>query len=96
MKKIVALVLSLVMALSLCTVAFGATIEANEKLPNGKIGTKVADVKKVAAKKPAGQEWGWIEYYAGKDAAAGRYYIPCDKDDADVAIYTNHQLTFEN
>ncbi len=93
MKKIVALVLSLVMALSLCTVAFGATIEANEKLPNGKIGAWQADVKKVAAKKPAGQEWGWIEYYAGKDAAAGIYYIPCDKDDADVAIYTNHGFT---
>ncbi len=93
MKKIVALVLSLVMALSLCTVAFGATVEAYEKLPNGKIGAWQADVKKVAAKKPAGQEWGWIEYYAGKDAAAGTYYIPCDKGDADVAIYTNHGFT---
>ena len=95
MKKIVALVLSLVMALSLCTVAFGATIEAYEKLPNGKIDEsyKVADVKKVAAKKPTSEAWGWIEYYAGKDAKAGYYYIPCDKGDATVAIYTNHGFT---
>lgn len=93
MKKIVALVLSLVMALSLCTVAFGATVEAYDKNGNGKIDYKVADVKKVAAKKPAGAEWGWIEYYAGKDAKAGTYYIPCDKADADVAIYTNHGFT---
>ena len=95
MKKIVALVLSLVMALSLCTVAFGATTEAYRKDANGKVDEydKVADVKKVAAKKPAGAEWGWIEYYAGKDAKAGYYYIPCDKGDANVAIYTNHGFT---
>ncbi len=91
MKKIVALVLSLVMALSLCTVAFGATVEAYEKDANDKVGDFEANVKKIAAKETA-QGNGWVEYYASKDAE-GVYYIPCDKGDATVAIYTNHGFT---
>ena len=91
MKKIVALVLSLVMALSLCTVAFGATVEAYVKDANDKVGNFEANVKKIAAKQDA-QGYGWVEYYASKDAE-GTYYVPCDKADADVAIYTNHGFT---
>lgn len=91
MKKIVALVLSLVMALSLCTVAFGATVEAYVKDANDKVGAFEANVKKIAAKQDA-QGYGWVEYYASKDVE-GEYYIPCDKGDADVAIYTNHGFT---
>ena len=90
MKKIVALVLSLVMALSLATIAFGATIEAYDIDVDGKIGMKVEDVEKIAAKAPAGTTFGWVEHYKGAD---GVYYIPCDKADADVAIYTNHGFT---
>ena len=95
MKKIVALVLSLVMALSLCTVAFGATVEAYKKDANDKVGDFEANVKKIAAKETA-QGNGWVEYYAQKDVngdLTGTYYVPCDKGDADVAIYTNHGFT---
>lgn len=96
MKKIVALVLSLVMALSLCTVAFGATVEAYKKDANDKVGDFEANVKKIAAKSPVGTTRGWVEYYAEKDVngdLTGNYYVPCDKDDASFAIYTNHGFT---
>ena len=94
MKKIVALVLSLVMALSLATIAFGATIEAHPVV-DGKIDENpmlAIEVEKIAAKAPVGTTAGWIEHY--KDAEAdGVYYIPCDKADATVAIYTGHGIT---
>ena len=90
MKKIVALVLSLVMALSLATIAFGATIEAYDIDEDGKIGDYIEDVEKIAAKSPAGTTFGWVEHYKGAD---GVYYVPCDKADAEVAIYTNHGFT---
>ena len=87
MKKIVALVLSLVMALSLATVAFGATIEVYS-VENGEIGNYYEDVEKVAAKSFATGE-GWVEHYKG----ANVFYIPCDKADANAVIYTNHGIT---
>ena len=91
MKKIVALVLSLVMALSLATIAFGATIEAHPVV-DGKINEMVTiEVEKVAAKSFATGE-GWVEHYKDADAD-GVYYVPCDKADATVAIYTNHGIT---
>lgn len=94
MKKIVALVLSLVMALSLCTVAFGATTVAYAKnMVTGKVEvdkTKAIDVKKIPAKQSA-QGDGWVEYYVAKDGSAT--YIVCDKGDANFAIYTNNGFT---
>lgn len=92
MKKIVALVLSLVMALSLCTVAFGANVKAYAKdMVTGKVDTKVGvEAKKIPAKEDA-QGYGWVEYYVAKDGSAT--YIVCDKDDADFAIYTNNGFT---
>ena len=87
MKKIVALVLSLVMALSLATIAFGATIEVYS-VENGEIGDYYEDVEKVAAKSFATGE-GWVEHYKG----ANVFYIPCDKADANAVIYTNHGIT---
>ena len=93
MKKIVALVLSLVMALSLATVAFAATTYEAHPFVDGKINEMVTiEVEKIAAKAPVGTTWGWVEHY--KDAEAdGVYYIPCNKADADVAIYTGHGIT---
>lgn len=92
MKKIVALVLSLVMAMSLCTVAFAANVKAYAKdMVTGKIDTKIGvEAKKIPAKEDA-QGYGWVEYYVAKDGSAT--YIVCDKDDADFAIYTNNGFT---
>ena len=92
MKKIVALVLSLVMAMSLCTVAFAANVMAYAKdMVTGKIDTKIGvEAKKIPAKEDA-QGYGWVEYYVAKDGSAT--YIVCDKDDADFAIYTNNGFT---
>ena len=54
MKKIVALVLSLVMALSLCTVAFGANVKAYAKdMVTGKVNTKVGVEVQQALKEPS-------------------------------------------
>lgn len=92
MKKIVALVLSLVMAMSLCTVAFAANVKAYAKnMVTGKVDTKIGvEAKKIPAKEDA-QGYGWVEYYVAKDGSAT--YIVCDKDDADFAIYTNNGFT---
>lgn len=92
MKKIVALVLSLVMAMSLCTVAFAANVKAYAKdMVTGKVNTKIGvEAKKIPAKEDA-QGYGWVEYYVAKDGSAT--YIVCDKDDADFAIYTNNGFT---
>ncbi len=94
MKKITALVLSLVMALSLCTVAFGATIEAHPYTKDGGIDNapdQAISVEKVNAKQFAAGD-GWVQYYVAKD---GTVYLPCTKSDEDVsvAIYTNHGFT---
>ncbi len=92
MKKIVALVLSLVMAMSLCTVAFAANVKAYAKdMVTGKVDTKIGvEAKKIPAKEDA-QGYGWVEYYVAKDGSAT--YIVCDKADADFAIYTNNGFT---
>ena len=92
MKKIVALVLSLVMAMSLCTVAFAANVKAYAKdMVTGKVDTKIGvEAKKIPAKEDA-QGYGWVEYYVAKDGSAT--YIVCDKADATAAIYTNNGFT---
>ena len=92
MKKIVALVLSLVMAMSLCTVAFAANVKAYAKdMVTGKVDTKIGvEAKKIPAKEDA-QGYGWVEYYVAKDGSAT--YIVCDKADANFAIYTNNGFT---
>ena len=90
MKKIVALVLSLVMALSLCTVAFAASTKYFTKDQiNGKDFTTSdhgKELKKVAAKTFTDGH-GWVEYYVDEDT--DDVYLPCDKNDTDCngAIY---------
>ena len=94
MKKIVALVLSLVMALSLCTVAFAANVKAYAKdMVTGKVYVDqdhAVEAKKIPAKEDA-QGYGWVEYYVSKDLKTT--YIVCDKADATDAIYTNNGFT---
>ena len=78
MKKIVALVLSLVMALSLCTVAFAAgyDLEVTEKFGNDKH-AKYDDLKFVEQKDNV------LAHYEGKKDSA--WYVETTDDD----IYDN-------
>ena len=99
MKKIVALVLSLVMALSLATVAFGVDYIENGlyELKDKTLGTVDYDkylgtVKKVDAVKNANGS-GEIEYYTGTFNDVVHYYVPCEKADATHAVNTNNSFT---
>ena len=99
MKKIVALVLSLVMALSLATVAFGVDYIENGlyELKDKTLGTVDYDkylgtVKKVDAVKNADGS-GDIEYYTGEFNGVDHYYVPCEKADATHAVNTNNSFT---
>ncbi len=94
MKKIVALVLSLVMALSLATVAFGVDYIKDKNLykvnNDGTVDytqhVAVTDTTK-AVKNANGI--GSIEYYT---AADGKYYVACGKADAEYAFYTDNSF----
>ena len=94
MKKIVALVLSLVMALSLCTVAFGIDYIKGENMylveSDGTVNYEhyVAVTKTTAAVKNT-DGTGSIEYYTGND---GKFYVACEKADAERAFYTDNSF----
>ena len=98
MKKIVALVLSLVMALSLCTVAFGASYTLRGLTTDSK-NNVVADVTdltsdvKFVAEKNYNNGTGYVEHYALTAAFAGysekTVLLPCDQDEAQYAVYKN-------
>ena len=80
MKKIVALVLSLVMVLSLCTVAF-AELKDGDKFVS-EYGTEVEYVAASAKKDGSGN----LAYYEADDATV--YYVECKKGDKDaIALY---------
>ena len=86
MKKIVALVLSLVMALSLCTVAFGVTkttgkvMYSYDATTNEFVGEPVS-VKFVDGKTNTDGS-GTINYYVFESGASKNYFVPCEKDAA--------------
>lgn len=103
MKKIVALVLSLVMALSLATVAFGVDyIKANKMYDvNQKTGevyynTNQWFVKYVSpVQNPDGS--GDVGYYKWSETEDGTYqdmYVPCDLGDAEHVWAVNDDLSF--
>ena len=103
MKKIVALVLSLVMALSLATVAFGVDyIKANKMYDvNQKTGevyynTNNWFVKYVSpVQNPDGS--GDVGYYKWSETEDGTYkdmYVPCDLGDAEHVWAVNDDLSF--
>ena len=105
MKKIVALVLSLVMALSLCTVAFGVDYIKGNKMYNVKStgepdynGTWSIDVKYTKPVTNANGT-GYIGYYQQKDANGNvvqpeRLFVPCDRNDAETVYAVNADNSF--
>ena len=103
MKKIVALVLSLVMALSLCTVAFGVDYIKGNKMydvnDDGSVaynGPWSADVKYTNPVKNADGS-GYIGFYQEKYAdgtLSQACYVPCNKGDADKIWAVNADKSF--
>ena len=88
MKKIVALVLSLVMALSLCTVAFAAVKNGDTLYDED--GAKYEYVAEKANKDGSG----WINHYEVYDAEDEVYYtfVECSKNDKDaIALYEKEE-----
>ena len=105
MKKIVALVLSLVMALSLATVAFGVDYIKGNKMYNVKStgepdynGPWSIDVKYTNPVTNANGT-GYIGYYQQKDANGNvvqpeRLFVPCDRNDAETVFAVNADNSF--
>ena len=95
MKKIVALVLALVLALSLATVAFALTPVAGKVYvlnDDGTLDGPVEDsVTRVAAKAPTATERGNIAYYKG---TATNMYVVEDKAEADYVLYTGTSYVY--
>ena len=102
MKKIVALVLSLVMALSLCTVAFGVDYIKGNKMYDVNADGSVnytgwsSEVKYTDPVKNADGS-GTIGFYQTKDANGNlstECYVPCSKGDADKIWAINADKSF--
>ncbi len=86
MKKIVALVLSLVMALSLCTVAFAADVKDGDTLYD-KDGKEYTFVAANAKKNGSGN----IAFFEGDGATDT--YVECKKDTKDaIALYEDEEV----
>ena len=98
MKKIVALVLSLVMALSLATVAFGVDYvenglyKVNRDTGKALYAEGVQGTVKSHAGKVNQNGSGVIDHYDSVEYA-GWYYVACDLADADYALNTNGSYT---
>ena len=98
MKKIVALVLSLVMALSLATVAFGVDYVQNGLYNVNKTTGKPLYTEGVqgTVKSHDGKVFpdgsGYVDHYDSVEYA-GWYYVACDLADADYALNTNGSYT---
>lgn len=96
MKKIVALVLSLVMALSLCTMAFAAVknvaygVDAKHNVDKTNENIATFSLVKAHSYKDG---TGYVEYYEaewdGNKDTVEAYWIPCEQADAQLAIYKN-------
>ena len=103
MKKIVALVLSLVMALSLCTVAFGLDYIQGNKMYNADATTGEvdyngwsADVKytKPVYNADGSGTIGFYQYKNGNGNWSTECYVPCNKGDADKIWAVNADKSF--
>ena len=98
MKKIVALVLSLVMALSLATVAFGVDYVENGLYKVDRDTGKALYTEGVqgTVKSHAGKVLkdgdGYVDHYDSVEFP-GWYYVACDLADADYALNTNGSYT---
>ena len=95
MKKIIATVLAMVMALALCTVAFAATAEVGDvyNVVSGKVTDDTnKDATFTAAKAIAYEADGTTVKTPGNVAYytidTTKYVVAADKDDADYAVYT--------
>ena len=91
MKKIIATVLAMVMALALCTTAFAADPIGTVYNEDGEV-IATATASLVAAKKPTATTAGNIAYYNVTDTAeqgvAGNYVVT-DKLSADISVLTS-------
>ena len=90
MKKIVALVLSLVMALSLCTVAFAVTYEGvsdNTETPDSEKEAITTGLTFNEAKDATATELGWVAHYSYVDEKqVGHWYVECSAADKTMFV----------
>ena len=92
MKKIIATVLAMVMALALCTVAFAAdnwvlyNTTANDPTATNKVESTIEhfDAKDII------NGVGNVEYWTSTDSTGVRYLVSCDKADANLTLYKNN------
>ena len=99
MKKIIATVLAMVMALALCTTAFAADTwtlykgTANNPTAADKYATNVTiehkDAKDIINDQPGNVEY-WAVAATGDNAEVNGNWIACDKDEATCTMYKNN------
>ena len=99
MKKIIATVLAMVMALALCTTAFAADTwtlykgKANNPTAADKYATGVTiehkDAKDIINDQPGNVEY-WAVAATGDNAEVNGNWIACDKDEATCTLYKNN------